>query len=117
MLAFKKNGHRDQVGEFLDFVYSKKNVLDFSREYDLLPVTNSASEAMSVAEEDKDLKPFLDELGFAEFYPVGKTSWASVSAAVKAGIGKAVAPGGSPSAVLGGLEAQATQADAEAAAG
>ncbi|MFJ8083427.1 ABC transporter substrate-binding protein [Streptomyces sp. NPDC096205] len=117
MMAFKKNGHRDQVGEFLDFVYSEKNVLAFSREYDLLPVTNSASDVMSAAEEDQDLKPFLDQLQFAEFYPVGKTSWASVSAAVKADIGKAVAPGGSPSAVLGGLEAEATQADAAAAAG
>ncbi|MGC0331167.1 multiple sugar transport system substrate-binding protein [Streptomyces sp. SAI-170] len=116
MMAFKKNGHRDQVGDFLDFVYSEKNVLAFSREYDLLPVTNSASDVMSAAEEDQDLKPFLDQLQFAEFYPVGKTSWASVSAAVKADIGKAVAPGGSPSAVLGGLEAEATQADAAAAA-
>ncbi|MFI9152987.1 extracellular solute-binding protein [Streptomyces sp. NPDC053367] len=116
MLAFKKNGHRDQIGDFLDFVYSEKNVLAFSREYDLLPVTNSASAVMSAAAEDRELKPFLDELGLAEFYPVGKTSWASVSAEVKSGIGKAVAPGGSPSAVLGKLEAFATQADAEAAA-
>ena len=42
MTAFKQNGHRDQIGDFLDFVYSEKNVLAFSREYDLLPVTTSA---------------------------------------------------------------------------
>jgi multiple sugar transport system substrate-binding protein len=114
MMAFKENGHRDEVGEFLDFVYSEKNVLAFSRQYDLLPVTNSASAVMEAAPEDRDLKPFLDELGLAEFYPVGKTSWAEVSAAVKANIGNAVAPEGSPSAVLGMLEAKATQADAEA---
>jgi multiple sugar transport system substrate-binding protein len=115
MLAFRKDGHRDQVGEFLDFVYSEKNVLDFSREYDLLPVTNSASAVMGADAGDRHLKPFLDELGLAEFYPVGKTSWAEVSAAVKADIGKAVAPEGDPSAVLSSLEAKATQADAESA--
>ncbi|MFJ5777525.1 ABC transporter substrate-binding protein [Streptomyces sp. NPDC093094] len=116
MMAFKKNGHRKEAGEFLDFVYSERNVLDFSREYDLLPVTNSASEAMAAADGDQDLRPFLDQLGLAEFYPVGKTSWASVSADVKKSVGKAVASGGSPSAVLGGLQAKATQAEAEAEA-
>ncbi|MFF0202445.1 ABC transporter substrate-binding protein [Streptomyces sp. NPDC005017] len=113
MLAFKQNGHRDEAGQFLDFVYSEENVLDFSREYDLLPVTNSASRAMAAAPEDQELRPFLDELAFAEFYPVGHTSWAEVSAAVKTGIGKAVAAGGSPSAVLGGLQGRAVRAEAD----
>src|SRR5207248_1215318 len=34
MTAFKKNGHAEQVGAFLDFVYDEKNVLAFSHEYD-----------------------------------------------------------------------------------
>ncbi|MFE1438268.1 ABC transporter substrate-binding protein [Streptomyces sp. NPDC058739] len=113
MLAFKQNGHRDEAGKFLDFVYSEKNVLDFSREYDLLPVTNSASRAMAAAPEDQALRPFLDELAFAEFYPVGHTSWAEVSAAVKTGIGEAVAAGGSPSGVLSGLQTRAVRAEAD----
>jgi multiple sugar transport system substrate-binding protein len=111
MTAFRKNGHRDQVGDFLDFVYSEKNVLAFSREYDLLPVTSSASGTMAAAEEDRHLKPFLEELLSSELYPVGKTSWADVSAQVKQRIGKAVAPGGSPSGVLGTLQAAATRAE------
>ncbi|MEU7471319.1 extracellular solute-binding protein [Streptomyces sp. NPDC044984] len=111
MMAFKENGHRDQVGEFLDFVYSEENVLDFSREYNLLPVTNSASRAMASSDQDKDLKPFLDQLATSELYPVGNTSWATVNAAVKKRIGKAVAPGGSPAGVLGGLQATATRAE------
>ncbi|MFC9911595.1 extracellular solute-binding protein [Streptomyces sp. NPDC059862] len=115
MLAFKQNGHKEQVGDFLDFVYSEENVLAFSREYDLLPVTNAASEAMSGASEDRDLKPFLDELPLAEFYPVGKTSWAAVSAEVKKRIGSAVEPGGSPSAILGQLQSTATTAESSAA--
>jgi multiple sugar transport system substrate-binding protein len=116
MLAFKQNGHQKEIGEFLDFVYSDENVLTFSREYDLLPVTNSASDIMSAAEEDSELQPFLAELPLAELYPVGKTSWAEVSAQVKKRIGQAVAPGGSPSAVLGKLESTALTAESAAAA-
>ncbi|MCH5674684.1 extracellular solute-binding protein [Streptomyces sp. CME 23] len=111
MMAFKKNGHADQVGDFLNFVYSEKNVLAFSREYDLLPVTNSASEAMSDDKQDAALKPFLDELPESELPPVGKTSWAAVSAAVKQRIGRAVGPNGSPAAVLAQLQTTATRAE------
>ncbi|MGW1211180.1 ABC transporter substrate-binding protein [Streptomyces sp. NPDC002499] len=111
MTAFKQGGHAEQVGDFLDFVYSEKNVLAFSREYDLLPVTNSASQVMTTADQDTDLKPFLQELPQSELYPVGKTSWATVSAAVKEGIGKAVAPGARPSTVLGRLESTAVKED------
>lgn len=111
MMAFEKNGHRDEIGDFLDFVYSEENVLDFSREYDLLPVTNSASRAMAASGQDKELKPFLDQLPLSEQYPVGKTSWAAVNAAVKQKIGRAVEPGGSPAAVLGELQAAAVRAD------
>ncbi|MET9967465.1 extracellular solute-binding protein [Streptomyces sp. NPDC006356] len=111
MTAFKQNGHAEQVGDFLDFVYDKENVLDFSREYDLLPVTNSASTVMSGASQDADLKPFLEQLSLSELYPVGRTSWAAVSAGVKKRIGGAVASGGSPSAILGQLQAAASRAE------
>jgi multiple sugar transport system substrate-binding protein len=116
MMAFKQNGHAEQVGKFLDFVYSEKNVLSFSREYGLLPVTMSASTAMSEsdASPDKQLHPFLDQLPYSELYPVGKTSWAAVSADVKKEIGKAVTPTGSPAGVLTRLQAEATAADSEA---
>ncbi|MET8893685.1 extracellular solute-binding protein [Streptomyces albogriseolus] len=111
MMAFEKNGHRDEIGDFLDFVYSEENVLDFSREYDLLPVTNSASRAMAASGQDKELKPFLDQLPLSELYPVGKTSWAAVNAAIKQKIGRAVEPGGSPAGVLGELQAAAVRAE------
>ncbi|WP_053708369.1 ABC transporter substrate-binding protein [Streptomyces sp. NRRL B-3648] len=117
MMAFKQNGHADQIGDFLDFVYDEKNVLDFSRKYGLLPVTGSASNAMAAsdASADKALRPFLEQLPTSELYPVGKTSWAAVSAAVKQNIGQAVAPGGSPAGVLTRLQSTATAADSSAA--
>jgi multiple sugar transport system substrate-binding protein len=110
MTAFRSNGHAEQIGDFLDFVYDEKNVLDFSREYDLLPVTTSASRTMSTAKQDAELKPFLNELPVSEIYPVGQTSWAQVSADVKKRIGRAVAPGSSPSGVLAQLQAAASTA-------
>ncbi|WP_079187591.1 extracellular solute-binding protein [Streptomyces sp. CB02414] len=110
MTAFKENGHQEEIGDFLDFVYSDENVLAFSRRYDLLPVTTSASQIMSTAKEDANLKPFLNELLLSELYPVGKTSWASVSADVKKRIGQAVAPGASPKEVLGQIQATAMRA-------
>ncbi|MFI8189621.1 ABC transporter substrate-binding protein [Streptomyces sp. NPDC085946] len=111
MTAFKKNGHGEQVGDFLDFVYSEKNVLAFSRAYNLLPVTTSASTTMAAAEQDKELRAFLEELPTSELYPVGKTSWAEVSADVKERIGRAVTSSGSPAAVLEQLQATATRAE------
>ncbi|MGW1669520.1 extracellular solute-binding protein [Streptomyces sp. NPDC002324] len=113
MMAFKQNGHEDEIGDFLDFVYSDENVLDFSREYDLLPVTASASEAMAGDKGDAELGPFLDALPSAELYPVGKTSWADVSAALKEQIGRAVRPDAKPATVLGELQQTATVADRE----
>jgi len=110
MTAFKKNGHAEQIGDFLDFVYDEKNVLDFSREYDLLPVTSSASQVMSGTKQDAELKPFLDELPVSELYPAGQTSWAQVSAEIKRRIGRAVAPKGNPSTVLDQLQVTASTA-------
>ena len=111
MMAFKKNGHAEQVGKFLDFVYDEKNVLAFSREYDLLPVTTSASDIMSTDKQDAALEPFLKQLPLSELYPVDKTSWASVAVAVKKRIGNAVAPGGNPAATLAQLESTASMAE------
>jgi multiple sugar transport system substrate-binding protein len=111
MTAFKQNGHKDQIGDFLDYVYSEKNVLAFSREYDLLPVTNSASKEMEASQQDRALRPFLEELPLSTLYPVGNTSWATVSADIKQRIGQAVSANGSPAAVLGQLQAAATLAE------
>jgi multiple sugar transport system substrate-binding protein len=114
MTAFKQNDHRDEIGDFLDFVYDDENVLEFSRRYDLLPVTTSAFETMSGAKQDEDLRPFLTELQLSEMYPVGRTSWAEVSAAVKKQMGQAVRPGGNPEDVLGRLQSLATRAESAA---
>ncbi|MEV0372234.1 extracellular solute-binding protein [Streptomyces sp. NPDC050636] len=100
MMAFKAGGHRDEAGKFLDFVYSEKNVLKFSGDYGLLPVTSSASQAMLADDKYAKLHGFLDQLPHAEFYPADKTSWPLVSKTLKAKMGSAVGPKGNPYGVL-----------------
>ncbi|MGW7071447.1 ABC transporter substrate-binding protein [Streptomyces sp. NPDC054855] len=107
MMAFKQRGNGEEIGKFLDFAYSTKNVLDFSREYDLLPVTNSAAEEMTGNKNDKALAEFLDELPTSQLYPVGKTSWAQVSVQVKKYIGKAVDTNGNPASILSQIQSKA----------
>ncbi|WP_415949749.1 extracellular solute-binding protein [Streptomyces sp. KLOTTS4A1] len=111
MMAFKQNGHRDEIGSFLDFVYSKENVLDFSERYNILPVTDGAVEEMAGDEKYKELWSFLEELPNSQLYPVGNTSWAQVSADIKENIGKALAPGAGPRAVLTDIQNKAKLAE------
>jgi multiple sugar transport system substrate-binding protein len=107
MMAFKQNGHREAIGKFLDFAYSKKNVLEFADQYDLLPVTNAASEAMRADVNNKDVWEFLDQLPTAESYPVGKKSWGAVVSKLKSEIGGTVTKNGDPASVLGDLQREA----------
>ncbi|MCS0636005.1 extracellular solute-binding protein [Streptomyces sp. LP05-1] len=112
MMAFKQNGHRKEIGKFLDFVYRDDNVLKFSGDYDLLPVTVTASQQMTDDPAHKELKPFLQELPTSVLYPVGETSWAAVSKSIKANIGKAVESKGDPQAVLDRIATDAQNAEA-----
>ncbi|WP_046506229.1 extracellular solute-binding protein [Streptomyces odonnellii] len=108
MMAFKQNNHGEEIGAFLDFVFEDKNVLDFVGQYDLLPVTYSANEAMAADTRYKDLATFQKVLPTAELYPSGKRSWGGVSQDIKDHIGQAVEPGGNPAAVLGRIARDAT---------
>ncbi|MFF2727625.1 extracellular solute-binding protein [Streptomyces sp. NPDC058008] len=111
MMGFKQNGHRTEIGRFLDFAYGDANVLDFADRYDLLPVTSSASAAMEADSKHEPLHAFLSALPNSQLYPFGKTSWARTSEAVKEKIGSAVEPGGNPERVLTDIATQALQAE------
>ncbi|WP_043487099.1 MULTISPECIES: extracellular solute-binding protein [Streptomyces] len=107
IMAFKQNDNRRQAGLFLDLLYSEQNVLDFTSQYDLLPVTTKASSTMRGDRKYKRLWKFLDELGTAEFYPVDKTSWATVQSDLKKKLGSVVSKGGDPAGVLSEIQRQA----------
>ncbi|WP_240106670.1 extracellular solute-binding protein [Streptomyces sp. MUM 203J] len=111
MMAFKQNGHRKEIGAFLDYVYEDKNVVSFSDRYDILPVTVTASDRMEADKTHAALKPFLEQLPGSELYPVGEKSWARVSESVKKNIGRAVAPDSDPKTVLEDIAKDARAAE------
>ncbi|MFF9685483.1 ABC transporter substrate-binding protein [Streptomyces sp. NPDC014623] len=111
MMGFKQNGHRVETGKFLDFAYKDENVLAFADQYDLLPVTSSASDVMAADSTHKPLHAFLAALPNAQLYPFGKTSWAQTSEMIKKKIGSAVEPGGNPEGVLVEIGSLARQAE------
>ncbi len=89
MMAFKANGHKNEIRRFLSFVYNKENQLKFDETYNLLPVTQDAFDAMTADPKHADLKQFAAGLGNASFYPFGDPAWAEVSNRIKTGIGAA----------------------------
>lgn len=113
MMAFKQNGHRQQIGDFLNFVYQEKNTVSFLDEYGLLPVTTSASDVMQADKKYQTLWPFIERLPSAVFYPADKTSWGAVSAQVKETIGTA-ATTSDPATVLSRLQRKAQALDVAA---
>ncbi|MFD7527052.1 ABC transporter substrate-binding protein [Streptomyces sp. NPDC059849] len=111
IMGFKQNSHRVPLGKFFDYLFTDKNVIDFADEYDLLPVTDSASAAMESDARFKPLWKFLAALPNSQIYPYGKTSWARSSESFKKNIGKAVEPNGSPEDVLGKIARDSAAAE------
>ncbi|MGF1431937.1 extracellular solute-binding protein [Kitasatospora sp. LaBMicrA B282] len=107
MMAFKKGGHQDQIKAFLDFAYSKENTVKFDKEYDLMPVTQSALTEFQSDPDEKPLQPFLQILPTATFYPLSDPTWPAVSAQIKTQIGSAL---GDPKKGLDALQQAAQQA-------
>ncbi|MFJ8659757.1 extracellular solute-binding protein [Streptomyces sp. NPDC093795] len=107
MMAFKDNGHKEEVRAFLDFAYSKENTLKFDETYNLMPVTEDTLKEMTGNGKHKDLEPFFALLPNAVFYPLGDTSWDAVSAEIKKSGGTAV---NDPAKVLGELQKKAEDA-------
>ncbi|WP_455428696.1 extracellular solute-binding protein [Kitasatospora indigofera] len=110
-MAFRKNGHKEQIKRFLDFAYGKENTLKFDELYNLMPVTQDTLKEMTSSGRHKDLEPFFALLPQASFYPLGKTSWDNVSAEIKKSIGTAVKD--DPAKVLGDLQKKAEAAAAD----
>ncbi len=99
--AFRANGHRAQIKKFLDFVYQNKYQLQFDREYDLLPATVSAANALT---HDPTFGSFIKALPHSVQYP-SVTAWAQVKTSIQNTIGTAVT--GNPASVLGALQGTA----------
>ncbi|MGW4898651.1 extracellular solute-binding protein [Kitasatospora sp. NPDC004240] len=107
MMAFKANGHKNEVKKFLSFVYAKDNQLRFDEKYNMLPVTQDTFDALTGNGTHNDLKQFATGLATASFYPFGDPAWADVSNRIKTGIGRAAT--GDAKQVLQELQAAAVK--------
>jgi multiple sugar transport system substrate-binding protein len=96
--AFKSNGHQAEIKKFLDFAYQDKYQIQFDKEYDLLPATTSASNALA---SDPIFGPFLKALPQAVQYP-SNTAWAQVKTQIQHTLGTAVT--GDPNSVLSAIQ-------------
>jgi multiple sugar transport system substrate-binding protein len=99
IMAFNKNGHAAEIKKFMDFFYTGDAAQKISDLYKLLPVTNGGIKKLSG---DEKLKPFLDALPNASFYPFQDPKWAEVNPQIKQTIGGAVKD--DPAKVLGDLQ-------------
>ncbi|MER5489091.1 extracellular solute-binding protein [Streptomyces sp. NPDC002812] len=112
IMAFKRNGHRKELGAFLNFVFKDENVREFATRNNLLPVTLSVTKQMRASDEYKDLWEFLDGLPSSQLPPVDKTSWAAVSDSTKRNVGSAMTPIISPTKALRQIAEDARKAEA-----
>ena len=74
------------IKKFLDFAYQDTYQLQFDKEYDLLPATNSASQTLSA---DPIFGPFLKALPQAVQYPAS-AAWAATKTQIQQTIGTAI---------------------------
>ncbi len=90
---------RREIKKFFDFFYTCTAAQKISDTYKLLPVTKGGIDKLSG---DEKLKPFLDGLPNASFYPFQDPKWAEVNPQIKQIIGGAVKD--DPAKVLGELQ-------------
>ncbi|MDF5751576.1 extracellular solute-binding protein [Spongiactinospora sp. TRM90649] len=101
IMAFNKNNHPAEIKKFFDFFYTGDAVQKIVDNYKLLPVTNGGIKKL---EGDAKLKPFLDGLPNASFYPFTDPKWSTVNTTIKQTIGGAVKD---PAKVLGDIQKSA----------
>lgn len=97
LMAFKNDESKTEaIKAFLDYFFSVDVYTKFVDEEGFLPTTMSGSEALSDKEE---IKPFLDLLPAAQFYPSNNPAWAKAQGAMQQQIGT-IGQGADPAEVL-----------------
>lgn len=111
IMAFNNDGgaKKDAVSKWLNFIFDQHNYAKFLNKEKFLPVTQSALTAMKGDPADADLKPFLQVLPEATFYPQTDPAWPVVEDAIKHQIGTAVTH--DPKPVLDQIQQAAVKAE------
>ncbi|KQM82837.1 extracellular solute-binding protein [Agromyces sp. Leaf222] len=86
LMAFQNDGDKqDAITKFLDYYYTSDVYVPWVQAEGFLPVTKSGADALGGEEA---LKPFLDVLPDAQFYPSTNPGWSAADSAFKALFGQ-----------------------------
>lgn len=105
-MAFKSKVNKTAaIKKFLDYFYTPAVYTKWITAEGFLPVTKSGATAMASSTE---LKPFIDALPDAVFYPGTNPKWPAAQSAILSQFGS-LAQGANPSTLLKAIQAQADQ--------
>ncbi|MFT4234193.1 MAG: extracellular solute-binding protein [Microbacterium sp.] len=105
LMAFKNDGDKQEaITKFLDYTFSSDVYTTWVTAEGFLPTTQSGADAMA---DDETLKPFLDVLPDAQFYPSTNANWSAADSAFKSLFGKIATDDAAD--VLAEIQAQAEQ--------
>ena len=76
---------KDAVKKFMDFFFADDQYLTFVKGENFLPTTKTGATAMA---SDETLKPFLELLPNAKFYPTTNPSWTATNGAIQSLLGQ-----------------------------
>lgn len=104
LMAFKNDDSKKAaITAFLDYFYTADVYTTWVQAEGFLPTTKSGAAALN---DDAALKPFLDLLPSAQFYPATNPKWDATNAAFKSLLGQ-LAQGKAPADVLAEIQAAA----------
>jgi multiple sugar transport system substrate-binding protein len=104
LMAFKnKTDKTASIKKFLDYFYSAPVYTKWVGAEGFLPTTKTGAEAMA---SNATIKPFLDLLPNAKFYPSTNPNWAAAQGAIQSQIGQ-LGQGASPADLLKAIQAKA----------
>lgn len=104
LMAFKnKTDKKAAIKKFLDYFYTPAVYTKWVGEEGFLPTTKSGADSMG---SNADIKPFLDLLPNAKFYPSTNPNWSAAQGAIQSQIGQ-LGQGADPSALLKSIQAKA----------
>ncbi|WP_431278040.1 extracellular solute-binding protein [Leifsonia poae] len=104
LMAFKnKTDKTASIKKFLDYFYSKDVYSKWVTAEGFLPTTKSGAEEMA---SNETIKPFLDLLPDAKFYPSTNPNWTAAQGAIQTQIGQ-LGQGAAPADLLKAIQAKA----------
>ncbi|MFE4951201.1 extracellular solute-binding protein [Leifsonia sp. NPDC056665] len=105
LMAFKnKTDKKDAIKKFLDYFYTPAVYTKWVGAEGFLPTTKSGADTMG---SNADIKPFLDLLPNAKFYPSTNPNWSAAQGAIQSQIGQ-LGQGANPSDLLKGIQSKAS---------